>query len=420
MIIKNARIVVKENETVCKDILIEEGKIQAIEDKIEGDDILDLQGKLLFPGGIDVHVHLREPGYSHKETIYTGTMAAAHGGYTTLMAMPNVIPFPDNVETMKQYLNLIQEKAVVNVIPHGCITQQEKGKQLVDFKAMKQLGIHTFSDDGVGIQSDEIMEEAMKQAALADVMIVAHTEDMKYRAPMSCVHEGIRNHQLNLVGIPSECEWKPIERDLKLAEKYHTAYHICHMSAKESVALLKQYKQKGANVSGEVTTHHLILNEMDVENENHKMNPPLRSEEDQKALIAGLQEKTIDFIANDHAPHTLEDKSKGMAQSAFGIVALETSIPLIYSELVLKGVLTLEQFQEAISTSPATRFGFHTKGKIAKGYDADLFVLEEIESKINKNEFMSMGKNTPFDQWKIKGIVALTMVNGKIVYRKER
>ena len=419
MIIKNARIILQDNQTVIKDIWIEEGLIQAIEDKIEKEDeILDAHGMLVMSGGIDVHVHLREPGYTQKETIHTGTLAAAHGGYTTVMAMPNVVPSPDNVTTMKEYLALIEKEAVVKVVPYGCITKNEKGKELVDFEALKQYGITAFSDDGVGVQEDAVMEEAMKQAAQADVLLAAHTEDMRYRRPNSCIHEGIRSAQFNLVGIPSECEYKQIERDLKLAEKYHACYHICHMSAKESVALLREYKNKGADVSGEVTAHHLLLNEMDVENENHKMNPPLRSAEDQKALIEGLKDGTIEILANDHAPHTIEDKSKGMAQSAFGIVSLETSIPLVYTELVKTGILTLEQFQNIISANPAKRFGFHDRGKIAVGYEADLFALEQKTSVIDKNAFVSKGKNTPFDGRKVEGVIAWTMVHGKIVMER--
>lgn len=416
MLIQNARIITHDNETVLKDILIENGKIINIADKIDVvDEVIDAKKMLVLPGGIDVHVHLREPGYTQKETIHTGTQAAANGGYTTIFAMPNVYPTPDNVDTMKNYLQLIEKEAVVKVIPYACITKGEKGKELVDFEAMKQLGITAFSDDGVGVQSDEVMEQAMQKAAKANVMLVAHTEDMTYRKPLACMHEGIRNKEMNLLGIPSECEWKQIERDLKLAEKYHTAYHICHMSAQKSVELLKEYKAKGANVSGEVTTHHLVLNEMDVENENHKMNPPLRSKQDQKALIDGLKSGVIDLIANDHAPHTLEDKSKGLPTSAFGIVALETSIPLIYTELVKTKQLTYQQFQEVISTNPAKRFGLKDRGKIEVGYEADLFALEEKEGKIDKNQFASMGKNTPFDGRMVQGYVAWTMVHGLIV-----
>lgn len=418
-LIKNAKIVVCGNETKIVDILVEDGKIKRIADLIEGDvDTYDANENLVIPGGIDVHAHLREPGFTHKETIKTGTLAAAKGGYTTIMAMPNLRPFPDNVETMKEYLAKIEQDAFVNVIPYACITKQEAGREIVDMKAMKELGIYAFSDDGVGVQSEDRMLEAMRLAKANDCMIVAHTEDMNYRKPGASVHEGINNKKHGWLGIPSECEWKQIERDLKLAHETGVKYHICHMSAKESVELLRAYKAMGADVSGEVATHHLVLNEHDVENTNHKMNPPLRAKEDQEALIEGLLDGTIDFIANDHAPHAEEEKQNEMSKAPFGIVALETSIPLVYTYFVNKGVMTLEQFQNVISTKAAKRFGFHTKGKIEEGYDADLVVLSDETSIIKKDEFVSMGKNTPFDGYEVQGCAIFTMVNGKVVYKK--
>ena len=420
-LIKNARVIQKENETILQDILVNEGKIERIADIVETEcETYDANGKLVLPGGIDVHVHLREPGYTHKETIHTGTMAAARGGYTSIMAMPNVIPYPDSVEVMNNYKQCIAKDALVNVIPYACITKQEAGHEIVDMKALKeQCGIHAFSDDGVGVQNTDMMCSAMEMAKQNDVMIVAHTEDMHYRKTNACMHEGIRNKELQLVGIPSECEWKQIERDLNLAYKTKAKYHICHMSAKESVELLRKYKAMGANVSGEVTTHHLLLNEHDVKDAYEKMNPPLRAKEDQEALVKGLLDGTIDFIANDHAPHSEEEKSRAMEKAPFGIVALETSIPLIYTNFVKKGIFTLELFQKVISEKPAIRFGFKNKGKLQEGYDADLIILDEGEVVIHKNEFVSMGKNTPFDGVKVQGMPVLTMVDGKIVYQKE-
>lgn len=416
-LIKNAKIIIKDNETKIQDILIDKGKIIRVADIIEVDcNTYNAKDNLVIPGGIDVHAHLREPGYTHKETIKTGSMAAAHGGYTTIMAMPNVIPFPDNVETMKEYLTLIKKDALVNVIPYACITKQEAGHEIVDMKALKELGINAYSDDGVGVQHVDMMLEAMKKAKENDVMIVAHTEDMHYRKPKACVHEGKNNKQKGWIGIPSECEWKQIERDLKLALETGAKYHICHMSAKESVDLLRKYKKLGADVSGEVTTHHLILSENDVENTNHKMNPPLRANEDRAALIEGLLDGTIDFIANDHAPHSEEEKNNEMEKAPFGIVALETSIPLIYTNFVKKNIISLETFQKVISTKPAQRFGFTHKGKIEEGYDADIVVLSDEVKAINKNEFVSMGKNTPFDGIACQGFAIMSMVNGNIVY----
>lgn len=417
MILKNAKLIVKENETKIQDILINDGKIIRIADFIEGDDeIVDVNENLILPGGIDVHAHLREPGYSHKETIETGTLAALRGGYTTIMAMPNVLPYPDDVEIIRDYKKLLDEKSNCNVYPYACITKQEKGKEIVDMKAIKELGIYWFSDDGVGVQSDELMRQAMDIAYQNDVMIVAHTEDMDYRKPGACMHEGIRNEELGLIGIPSACEYKQVERDLKLAYKSKAKYHICHMSCKESVELLREYKELGADVSGEVTTHHLVLNEMDVKDTNDKMNPPLRSKEDQQALIDGLLDGTIDMIANDHAPHSNEEKDTPMDKAPFGIVALETSIPLLYTKFVNTNIFTLEQFQKFISTNPAKRFGFENKGEIKEGYDADLICIEECDAKIHKENFASLGKNTPFDQFDITGKIGLTIINGEIKY----
>lgn len=420
-LIKNAKVIQKDNETRIQDILIEGGKIKRVADIIDCEcDTYDAKEQLVLPGGIDVHVHLREPGYTHKETILTGTKAAARGGYTTIMAMPNVIPYPDKVDVMKEYKQLIAKDALVNVIPYACITKQEAGHEIVDMKALKeQCGIKAFSDDGVGVQNSDMMCDAMRLAKENDVMIVAHTEDMHYRKVGACMHEGIRNKQMRLIGIPSECEWKQIERDLNLAYETKAKYHICHMSAKESVELLRKYKAMKADVSGEVTTHHLLLSEMDVNGTNEKMNPPLRSEEDRQALIEGLLDGTIDFIANDHAPHEAEEKAKAMEKAPFGIVALETSIPLIYTNFVKTGKFTLEMFQKLISEKPAQRFGFNTKGKIAEGYDGDLIVLSENEEVIDKFKFASMGKNTPFDGMKIQGMCVFTMVEGKVVYQKE-
>lgn len=418
-LIKNARLIKKDNGTVVQDIMIHEGKIIRIADVIEADcESYDAKNCLVIPGGIDVHVHLREPGYTHKETIKTGTMAAAKGGYTTIMAMPNVLPYPDNVEVMIAYQKKIKQDALVNVYPYACITKAEAGREIVDMEALKALGVTAFSDDGVGVQHVDMMCEAMSQAKIHDVMIVAHTEDMHYRKKTACMHEGKRNKQMQLVGIPSECEWKQVERDLKLAYELKAKYHICHMSAKESVALLRKYQAMGADVSGEVTTHHLLLCEDDVKDANDKMNPPLRSKADREALLEGIADGTIRIIANDHAPHSEEEKAKGMVESPFGIVALETSIPLLYTHFVKSGIWTLEQFQNLISTNPAKRFGFASKGKIKEGFDADLVVLGNSKQAIDKSKFVSKGKNTPFDGWVCEGFPMMTMVNGKIVYRE--
>lgn len=422
-LIKNAAIL-WENEYVTKsNLAFDEQGIQGListYDENDYEEIIDGEGYLLLPGLIDVHVHLREPGFEYKETIKTGTQAAAHGGFTTLMAMPNLNPHPDNVETMKAYLQKIQDDAIVNVIPYANITCKAAGREVVDFKAMAELGIHAVSDDGVGVAREEVMLEAMKQAKESNTMIVAHTEDMAYRIGTACMHEGIRNQQLGLPGIPSACEYAQFQRDLQLVEQSGCAYHVCHMSAIESVQSLKEAKAKGLNVSGEVTAHHLLLNEMDVVDANHKMNPPLRSKEDQEALIQGLLDGTIDMIANDHAPHSEEEKNRGMEKAPFGIVALETAFPLLYTRFVKDTQqFSLSQLVRWMSEAPAKRFGFTKKGMLKEGYDADMILVDINEMrKVNKNEFYSKGKNTPFDGWEAYGWVMKTYCAGKLVYER--
>lgn len=422
MKIINARVLVENKELKKQEVLIEDGKIIKIADHIDSDcEIVDANHALMLPGLIDVHVHLREPGYTHKETIKTGTQAAAHGGFTTVMAMPNLIPYPDDVETMKAYLAKIESDAIVNVIPYACITQDEKGKEVADMEGLSALGIKAYSDDGVGVASDEVMKQAMIKAKSLDAMIVAHTEDMNYRRPLACMHEGIRNQELGYLGIPSECEYVQMVRDLKLAQEIGVKYHVCHMSAKESVAYLKQYKQAGVNCSGEVTAHHLLLNEMDVNGPNEKMNPPLRGKDDQEALIQGLLDGTIDMIANDHAPHSEEEKNKGIEYAPFGIVALETAFPLLYTRFVYEQKrFSLQQLVYWMSEAAAKRFNYETKGMIKEGYDADFFFYDDsISTKINKENFLSKGKNTPFDGWNTQGEVIATYVGGKLAYKKE-
>lgn len=422
-LIKHARINQKDNRCEEMDICFDETGILEIGKNlnVEAEEIIDAKGKLLLPGLIDVHVHLREPGNEHKETIKTGTMAAAHGGFTTIMAMPNVIPFPDNVETMNAYLEKIKQDALVNVVPYGTITKAEASRELSDIAGMSKLGIHAYSDDGVGVATAEIMKAAMLEAKKNDAIIVAHTEDMQYRASKACMHEGIRNQELGFVGIPSVCEYAQLKRDLELAKETGARYHVCHMSAKESVQYLREAKADGVDCSGEVTVHHLLLNEMDVEGPNHKMNPPLRGKDDQEALIQGLLDGTIDMIANDHAPHSEEEKNRGMIAGPFGIVAIETAFPLLYTRFVKETKrFTLEQLIHLMSEAPAQRFHFTNKGKLAVGYDADMMLVdEETLFTIEKDTFYSKGKNTPFDGWKCYGKIVTTIVNGTIVYKEE-
>lgn len=422
MILKNAKIITKGNETKLVNIYIKNGKIKNIID-IEKDDlyidekIVDIGENLLIPGGIDVHVHLREPGFIHKETIKTGTMAAAAGGYTTIFAMPNVKPSPDNIDTVKDYLELIRKEAIINVFPHACITKASQGNKVVDMKAIKSLGVKWFSDDGVGVAKEESMKLAMQKASENDVMIVAHTEDMSYRDAGSSVHNSEILLNKGYIGIPSETEYKQVERDLKLALETKSKYHICHMSTYQSVELLREYKEKGANVSGEVCIHHLLLEDKDVVDTNYKMNPPLRTNKDRMALIEGLKDGTIDFLSNDHAPHTEEDKNKTMDKAAFGIVTIECAIPLFYTHFIKTGKFTLEEFVNLISTKAAKRYGLETKGKLEIGYDADFTILKEEKNIIDKEKFHSKGRNTPFNNYEVDIKVVATYVAGNLVYK---
>lgn len=419
-LLKNVHVL-ENNRQVRKEILFDETGILKIAEQIDAPEAEVIDGKEMtaLPGLIDVHVHLREPGFAYKETIDTGTMAAAAGGFTTIMAMPNVQPYPDSTEVMEAYLQKIEADAHVHVTPYATITKAESGKEVVDMAALAKMGVRAFSDDGVGVQSGDVMEEAMKQSHALGTMIVAHTEDMSYRKPGAYMHEGTESKARGVVGIPSECEWKQLERDLKLVEKTGAHYHCCHVSAKESVQLLREYRSRGCDVSGEVTAHHLLLCDRDVVDANWKMNPPLRGEADRKALIRGLQEGALSLIANDHAPHSEEEKKRPLEAAPFGIVSLETAFPLLYTKLVLTGIVSLKQLVNWMSTAPAERFGLARRGRLEEGYASD-FTLVDLNEEyiINRNHFLSKGRNTPFHGWRVKGKIKATYVDGTCVYEE--
>ena len=373
---------------------------------------LDLNDEkyVLFPGFCDVHVHLREPGFSYKETIETGTKSAARGGYTAVCTMPNLNPVPDDKETLKIQQDIIERDAVINVYPYGAITKGEKGEELADMQGMAE-GVVAFSDDGHGVQRDEMMKEAMLCAKDLGKLIVAHCEDNTLLHG-GYIHDGEYAKAHGHRGICSESEWKQVERDINLAEELGAGYHICHISTKETVELVRQAKARGVNVSCETAPHYLILDDSMLEEDGRfKMNPPVRSAEDRAALIEGIQDSTIEMIATDHAPHSAEEKAKGLEKSAFGIVGIETAFPILYTELVKKDVISLEELVDLLVYNPRKRF------RIPLGTDFSIWDLEE-EYVIDPEEFLSKGRATPFEGWKVSGRCKLTAVDGRIAYEE--
>jgi dihydroorotase len=421
LLIQNAIYLASNSERKQADILIENGMITNIEEQIaaEVDRKIDASGLLVSPGFIDLHVHLREPGGEKKETIETGTLAAAKGGFTTIAAMPNTRPVPDTKEQMEWLQNRIQETAHIRVLPYASITTRQLGQELTDFAALKEAGAFAFTDDGVGVQSAHTMLAAMKKAAETNMAIVAHCEDNTL-INKGCVHEGSFSESHGLNGLPSVCESVQIARDVLLAEAAGVHYHVCHISTQESVRVVRDAKRAGINVTAEVTPHHLLLTQDDIPglDANYKMNPPLRDILDRDALITGLLDGTIDFIATDHAPHTKEEKEDGMVLAPFGIVGLETAFPLLYTNFVLKNIISLEELIQFLTVKPANAFGL-PYGKIEVGTSADLVLLNLAEEReINPEEFLSKGKNTPFAGWNCKGWPVLTISQGQIVWDK--
>lgn len=402
---------------VRADVLVDGDRIAAVGLGLpaEGCEVVPLGGMKILPGLVDVHVHLREPGFTAKETIATGTRAAAHGGYTTVCPMPNLSPAPDSPEHLAVELEAIRRDAAVRVVPYGCITRGQKGRgELVDFDALAP-DVVGFSDDGRGVQSAELMEEAMRRAAAVGKPIVAHCEvDELLRG--GYIHDGVYCREHGHKGICSESEWRQVGRDIALAEKTGCRYHVCHVSTKESVELVRRARAKGLRVSCETAPHYLLLCDEDLQEEGRfKMNPPLRSRADREALVAGIQDGTIEVIATDHAPHTAAEKARGLAGSAMGIVGLETAFPLLYKYLVLKGVITLEKLIALMSVNPRRIFAL--EGGVEEGDAADFTVLDlGAEYAVDPGMFLSKGRATPFAGWKVQGRAVLTVVGGKEVY----
>ena len=421
--IRNIQLLNDNNDLIEGSIVIENGRIIEVNPKTapEVDEIIDGNGHFVSAGFIDVHVHLREPGGEHKETIETGTHAAAKGGYTTICAMPNTRPVPDTVENISHVNELIKEKAKIRVLPYASITIREAGKERTDLAALKEHGAFAFTDDGVGIQQAGMMYEAMKDAAKLNMPIVAHCEDntLIYAGVM---HEGKKSKELGLKGIPSIAESVHIARDILLAEAAGAHYHVCHVSTKESVRVIRDAKKAGVRVTAEVSPHHLLLCEDDIpsNDSNWKMNPPLRAQADLQALIEGLEDGTLDFIATDHAPHTAQEKGDGMEQAPFGIVGLETAFPLLYTHFVKTGKWTLTQLVDWLTNKPADVFGL-PYGRLLMGESADLVFIDLTkEQQIDTATFVSMGKNTPFQDWTCTGWPVMTMFEGNVIWQEEK
>ena len=366
---------------------------------------------IIVPGLCDVHVHFREPGFSYKETIASGSAAAAHGGYTAVCTMPNLDPVPDSAEHLQVQLDAIKRGAAIKVLPYGAITVGEKGERLADMEAMSDK-VCAFSDDGRGVQNDKMMREAMTVAKRLGKIIAAHCEDNSLLFG-GYIHDGEYAKAHGHRGISSESEYRQIERDLRLAEETGCAYHVCHISTKESVELIRQAKAHGVNVTCETAPHYLVLCDEDMQEDGRfKMIPPLRSREDKKALIEGINDGTIDMIATDHAPHSAEEKGRGLEKSLMGVVGLETAFPVLYTELVMKNIITLDRLVELMSFKPKERFGIDTNNDFA------VFDISEAY-KIDPENFLSMGRATPFAGREVFGRCLLTVHNGKVVYKAE-
>ena len=413
--------VVAEGVSRKADVLVAEGKIAAIGESLTADEnteVFDAEGCVVTYGLADVHIHLREPGYSAKETIATGTRACAHGGVTTVCSMPNLQPAPDAPETIAVQQQMIDEQAVIEVLPFATISSKRAGRELADIEALRPLSVG-YSDDGNGIQTEPLMRQAMQRIAAVDGIIAAHCEDDSL-LHAGYIHDGEYARKHGHKGICSESEWGPIKRDVKLAEEEGCRYHVCHISTKESVEIIRNAKQSCAHISCETAPHYLVLCDENLQEEGRfKMNPPLRAKEDRAALIEGIKDGTIEVIATDHAPHTAEEKSRGLKGSMMGIVGIETSFAICYTHLVRKGVISIEKLIALMSENP--RRIFRLGGAMKVGERADIAVFNVTEPyKINPAEFVSMGKATPFEGEEVYGRCMLTLFGGEKVWNENK
>ncbi|MBO2943180.1 dihydroorotase [Paenibacillus sp. F411] len=423
-IIKNAKVINEEGQLQLQHIVIENGQIQAM---MNGDqelpqqgeqaEIVDAAGRLVAPGFIDMHVHLREPGFEHKETIESGSRSAVKGGFTTIACMPNTKPVTDTAETVSLILEKAKQAGLAKVLPYAAITVNELGRELTDFEALKEAGAIGFTDDGVGVQNAQMMKNAMKKAVSLGMPVIAHCEDDSL-VKGACVTEGAFAERHGLKGIPNESEAIHVGRDILLAEATGVHYHVCHVSTEQSVRLIRQAKAIGIKVTAEVCPHHLVLSDEDIPglDANWKMNPPLRSPRDVQACIEGLLDGTIDMIVTDHAPHSEEEKAKGMELAPFGIVGFETAFPLLYTKFVETGQWTLEFLIQRMTSDPARVFGLNS-GVLKPGAPADITMIDlDLEQAVDPAAFATKGRNTPFTGWKLKGWPVMTWVDGELKY----
>lgn len=419
-LIKNARLY--RNHTFENvDILVENGFIKSIEKNLNSSyPIIDVKGMLVSHNFIDIHTHLREPGYEYKETIDTGSMSALYGGYGTIVAMANTMPCMDDIETIRDFSTRVDKDGHVNVYTYSAITKDLKGQELVEMeKNIKENIVLGFSDDGKGVQSDEMMESAMKMAKDIDSIIVAHCED-ESELHGGCIHEGRYAKEHGLIGINNASEYKQVDRDLKLVRKYHNRYHVCHISTKETVDLLKQAKEEKLDVTGEVSPHHLILTEDNIKDchPNYKMNPPIRSKEDHQALIDGLNQHILTVIATDHAPHSREEKNKSIQNAPFGIIGIQHAFPLMYTYLVKKDLISLETILDALTVGPANVLKLDATIEIGKKANLCIFDLNE-KIVIDEKNIKSKSINTPFLGVECYGKIKANIINGQYIEMEE-
>ena len=419
-LLQNAQILSSGGVFRAADVLLSGGRIVSIGDRIScpADAVsIDLHKAVLFPGFVDVHVHLREPGFSYKETIRTGTLAAAHGGFAHVAAMPNLDPVPDCAAALAVQRAIIEKDALVHVHPYGAVSVGEKVERLADLDGLAP-GVIAFSDDGRGVQSESLMREAMMQCRRLGKILAAHCEDNSLLHG-GYIHDGAYARAHGHRGICSESEWGPIARDLKLAEQTGCAYHVCHVSTKESVALIRAAKRRGVDVTCETAPHYLTFTDEDLQEDGRfKMNPPLRAREDRDALIEGLLDGTIDMLVTDHAPHSREEKARGLEKSAMGVVGLETSFAASYTALVQTGILPLEKLVDLMHGAPMRRFGCGTE--LAEGQPADLTAFDLTKTyTVDPETFLTMGRSTPFAGRALTGVCKLTMIGGEPVWKEE-